>query len=456
MNKTLKGKLLIGTVVSVISINIAFTIFISIFFNNSFKDSIIEDVENIKITSINIIREKEVAEEPLWRSLSPINEVVQGYVSFANEEGKINQFVGKAVNNEEINNIILESNNIKSLIKFKNLNKSYFITYNYPIYLDENFISNLIIQKDYTNKFYEMIKTIIIIILGQVLVVITLIFTIASIIKKSIMPLNKLNESMKNFKLGKYTEDIEVSSEDEISDLAKTYNLMKNQLINQDKSLREFFNNATHELKTPVTSISLYSQILRDNDIKEMDEEFINRASSRIVLECEKMKTLVENILETSRGGINRNKVKTMFSIKDLIMQIEEDFEVRIKKRNLKIINEIQELEYLGVLEDFELVFANLLDNSIKYSCSKEIEVKLFKEERSISLTIKNKINKIPEDIKNRLLEPFIKHNNINNISKEISSSGLGLYLCSEIAKENNWKLSYDIIEDIITFKLEL
>ena len=392
-------------------------------------------MENIKITSINIIRQKEVAEEPLWKSLSPINDVVQGYVSFSNEEGKINQSVGKAVNSEEINSIILESNNIKSLIKFKNLNKSYYITYNYPVYLDENFISNLIIQKDYTNKFYEMIKTIIIILLGQVLVVITLILTIASIIKKSIMPLNKLNESMKNFKLGKYTEDIEVSSEDEISDLAKTYNLMKNQLINQDKSLREFFNNATHELKTPVTSISLYSQILRDNDIKEMDEEFINRASSRIVLECEKMKTLVENILETSRGSININKVKTKFSLKELIMQIEEDFEVRINKRNLKIINEIQELEYLGVLEDFELVFANLLDNSIKYSCSKEIEVKLFKEDGTINLTIKNKIN---------------------DISKEISSSGLGLYLCSEIAKENNWKLSYNIVEEFITFELEL
>lgn len=456
MNKTLKGKLLIGTVVSVILINIVFTIFISIFFNNSFKDSIIEDMENIKITSINIISQKEVAEEPLWKSLSPINEVVQGYVSFSNEEGKINQSVGKAINSEEINSIILESDNIKSLIKFKNLNKSYFITYNYPVYLDENFISNLIIQKDYTNKFYEMIKTITIIILGQVIVVIGLILTISSIIKKSIMPLNKLNESMKNFKLGKYSEDIEISSEDEISNLAKTYNLMKNQLINQDKSLREFFNNATHELKTPVTSISLYSQILRDNDIKEMDEEFINRASSRIVLECEKMKTLVENILETSRGSININKVKTKFSLKELIMQIEEDFEVRIRKRNLKIINEIQELEYLGVLEDFELIFVNLLDNSIKYSCSKEVEVKLFKEEGTINLTIKNKINKIPEDIKNRLLEPFIKHNNIKDISKEISSSGLGLYLCSEIAKENNWKLSYDIIEEIITFKLEL
>lgn len=187
-----------------------------------------------------------------------------------------------------------------------------------------------------------------------------------------------------------------------------------------------------------------------------MDEEFINRASSRMVLECEKMKTLVENILETSRGSINRNRVKIKFSLKDLIMQIEEDFEVKIKMKNLKIINETQDLEYSGVLEDFEMIFTNLLDNSIKYASSNEIEVKLFKEEETINLTVKNKINKIPEDIKDRLLEPFIKHNNIKDISKEVSSSGLGLYLCSEIAKENNWKLSYDIVGEFITFKLAI
>ena len=456
MNKTLKSKLLIGTIVSVVFINIIFTIFISIFLNKSFKENIIEDMEKIKITSINTISQKEIAEEPLWKNLSPINEVVQGYVSFSNEEGNINQSIGKAVNSEEIKSIILESNNTKSLIKFKNLNRSYFITYNYPIYLNESFIGNLIIQKDYTDKFYEMIKTVTIIILGQAIVVIALILTISSIINKSIGPINKLNDSMKDFKLGKAIEDIEISSDDEISDLAKTYNLMKNQLINQDKSLREFFNNATHELKTPITSISLYSQILRDNNIKDMDEEFISRASSRIVLECDKMKTLVENILETSRGNINRKKAKSMFLLKELIIQIEEDFQIRINKRRLKIINELEDLEYYGCLEDFEQIFVNLLDNSIKYSSSKEIEVRLFKEDGKINLTIKNKIYEIPEEIKNILLEPFIKHNNLNDISKEVSSSGLGLYLCSEIAKENKWDLSYKIIEEFIIFKLRL
>ncbi|MBD7916015.1 HAMP domain-containing histidine kinase [Clostridium sp. Sa3CUN1] len=456
MNKTLKGKLLIGSIVSVLVINIIFTVFISIYLNNSFKNSIIQEMNNIKVAALNIVNQNEIMEEPIWKSLSPINEIIQDYVGFSNENSKINQSVGKLINDEEIYNILTESNNIKSIIKFKYLNNSYFITYNYPIYIKDVFIANLLIQKDYSYKYSQMIKTIFIIISGQVLVVIALILTISLIINKSMKPLNDLKNSMKEFKLGKDIDDIEINSKDEISDLAKTYNLMKNKLTTQDKVLREFFNNATHELKTPITSISLYSQIFRDNNIKEMDDDFISRSSSRIVLECEKMKNLVEKILEASRGKINRNKFKNNFSLTELIEEIEEDFELRINDKNLNIKNDLQNISYYGVFEDFEQIFINLLDNSIKYSASKKIEIKLFKEEKNINLTIKNKILDIPEEIKDRLFEPFIKYNNFNDITKEVSSSGLGLYLCNELAKENNWNLSYDIIEGYIIFKLIL
>jgi len=59
-------------------------------------------------------------------------------------------------------------------------------------------------------------------------------------------------------------------------------------------------------------------------------------------------------------------------------------------------------------------------------------------------------------DIKDRLLEPFIKFNQYKDISKEVSSSGLGLYLCSEIAKENGWNLTYEILSNEIIFTLIL
>lgn len=454
MNKTLKGKLLTGTIASVFIINIIFTVFISIYLNKTFKNNIIQEMNNVKISALNIINQNEIMEEPIWKSLSPINEIIQDYVAFSDENKKINQSVGKVINNEEIDNIIIESNNIKSIIKFRYLNKSYFITYNYPIYNKDIFTGNLVIQKDYSYKYNEMIKSILIIILGQAFVVVALIVIISSIINKSIEPLNELKNSMKEFKLGKDIEDIEINSKDEVSDLAKTYNLMKNQLIYQDKVLREFFNNATHELKTPITSISLYSQIFRDNNIKEIDNDFISRASSRIVLECEKMKNLVEKILEASRGKINSNKFKCSFSIKGIIEEVEEDFELKINDKNLNIKNELQEINFYGVFEDFEQIFINLLDNSIKYTSSEKIEIKLFEEDDNVKLTIKNKILGIPEEIKDRLLEPFIKHNSFKDISKEVSSSGLGLYLCNELAKENNWDLSYRIIEDYIIFEL--
>lgn len=456
MNKTLKGKLLIGTIVSVLIINIIFTILISMYLDKSFKNSIIKEMNNTKIAALSIVNQNNIIEEPVWKSLSPINEIVQNYVAFSDKNKKINQSVGKTINNEEIDNILIESNNIKSIIKFKKVNKYYVITYNYPIYKESNFIANLIIQKDYSYKYNEMIKTILIVILGQAFVVIALIASITSIINKYIEPLNKLKNSMKEFKLGKDIDDIEINSKDEISDLAETYNLMKNKLINQDKVLREFFNNATHELKTPVTSISLYSQIFRDNNIKEMDCDFINRSSSRMVLECEKMKNLVEKMLEASRGKINKNKTKITFSIKEIIEEIEEDFELKINNKNLNIKNALQDISYYGVFEDFEQIFMNLLDNGIKYSSSEIVEIKLFKEDEEIKLIVKNEILAIPEEIKDRLFEPFIKYNNFNDMTKEVSSSGLGLYLCNELAKENNWNLSYEIIEGYIIFKLIL
>ena len=91
------------------------------------------------------------------------------------------------------------------------------------------------------------------------------------------------------------------------------------------KVSREFFNNATHELKTPVTAISLYAQIFKENKLNELDEDFINRASDRIIMESEKMKALVEKILDVSKGEIKSAKNKYEFSLTELIEEIIED-----------------------------------------------------------------------------------------------------------------------------------
>lgn len=433
--------MLFGTIVSVVLINLVFTIFIALFLENTLRSDIINEITNIKKFSINTINQNELIGESKWKSLNSIKELTNSYVSMINDKGEINEFVSVLISEEEINNIVNDSENLKSIIRFKMLNNIYCVTYNYPIYLEDDFYCNLIIQKNYTDKYNKNINLITIVIIGQVIAVLSIVIVISII-----------------------------NSNDEIGELSKSYNLMKNKIKDQmeiiieekekveelQKVSREFFNNATHELKTPVTAISLYAQIFKDNKLKELDEEFISRASDRIIMESEKMKTLVEKILDVSKGEINSAKNKCEFSLTELIDEIIEDFEVRIENKGYIINKTLQEVTIYSVLEDMESIIVNLIDNALKYSVGKKIDINLYEEEENIIFKISNKCTDIPENIRKNLLEPFIKYNIYNDISKEVSSSGLGLYLCNELSKGIDGKLSYKIDNDIIKFTLKI
>lgn len=469
MFKTLRSKLLFGTIISVIIINIIFTIFIALFLENTLRTDIINEITNIKKFSIKTINQNELIGESKWKSLNSIKGLTNSYVSMINDKGETNEYISVAISEDEINNIVNESKNFKSIIRFKRLNNIYCVTYNYPIYLDNDFYCNLIIQKDYSEKYNKNINVITIVVMGQVIVVLSIIAVISIIISKVTKPINELNKSMKDLSKSINSKDIIINSNDEIGELSKSYNLMKNKIKDQmeiiieekekveelQKISREFFNNATHELKTPVTAISLYAQIFKENKVNELDEEFINRASNRIIMESEKMKVLVEKILDISRGKINSYKNKCEFSLTKLIEEIIEDFQVRIESNGYIINKRLQEVTIYSVLEDIELIIINLIDNAVKYNVGKRIDINLYKEEGNIVFSIINKCGNFPKDIKDKLLEPFIKYNSYKDISKEVSSSGLGLYLCKELAYENYGELFYEINEGKINFILK-
>ncbi|NLZ34213.1 MAG: HAMP domain-containing histidine kinase [Clostridiales bacterium] len=427
------------------------TILISFYLSNKLKKDIIKDYEKIKITSLNFMNEAVIKEESVWKALSKIYNINKGFVTIVQENNIINQTIGELLNEKEIHNILVESNNIKSIITMKKVNKDYIVTFNYPIYKDNNYLGNLIIQNSYKDKYNDVIQLIQIISLGQVVLLIMLIIIINVIINKAVKPILDLSTSMNKFINKEEAEDIEVNTNDEISLLANSYNIMKAEIIKSEKNQREFFNNATHELKTPITSISAYAQILRD--INNIDDDFIKRSSNRIVLECNKMISLVEKLLELSRGKLYYNKIKEKVNVKMLILNLIKEFEIRLKDK--VIVTNIDNIELELVREDIKTIFSNLIDNSIKYGVDKEIYISLYDDNKNKVFEIKNKMGNIPREIKYRLLDPFIKYNNIKEKEKEITTSGLGLYICNEISKENGWNLNYYIEDDYIRFRLE-
>jgi len=166
------------------------------------------------------------------------------------------------------------------------------------------------------------------------------------------------------------------------------------------------------------------------------------------------MISLVEKLLELSRGKLLNNKEKEKINVKTLIVDLIKEFEIRLN--NKVIISDLNNMEIEVVREDLKTVLSNLIDNNIKYSVGKEIYISLYDNGEATIFETKNKMGNITREIKDRLLEPFIKYNDIKNKEKEVSTSGLGLYISNEISKDNGWKLTYFIEEDYITFRLKL
>ena len=123
------------------------------------------------------------------------------------------------------------------------------------------------------------------------------------------------------------------------------------------------------------------------------------------------MISLVEKLLELSRGKLLNNKEKEKINVKTLIVDLIKEFEIRLN--NKVIISDLNNMEIEVVREDLKTVLSNLIDNSIKYSVGKEIYISLYDNGEATIFETKNKMGNITREIKDRLLEPFIKYNDI-------------------------------------------
>lgn len=472
MLKTFKGKLLLGTLAITSIANLILTFYISKNLNLNLQNTIKRDMNNIKIMGVNNVRfnskllgSKEM-EDVSWKTISEINNNFKCFVAMANEEGELIDYSGKLYYEEVMLNIIKESQNEKSLLKLNKKDNYYLATYNYPIYIDGEFYRNLIIQNNYKDDFNNKNRTLIYIVIGQGLLLIMLFVAINHIINRITDPLKRLTIDMKLFAEGKVVKNMIIDSEDEVGELSNSFNNMREEIENQidiileekervlelQKLSKEFFNNATHELKTPITAISGYAQILKEN--LENQDEFTERALERTIIECEKMRFLVQNILDISRGSL-KNEEKGNISLKLLVEDILKGIEVRANRLNIDIKVNLEEVNIISIKSEVEQILINLIDNAIKYTKENLIEIDLVKVEDKIVFRIKNTVSNIPVDIKDNLLEPFVKYNISNAYEKSfITSSGLGLYLCNEIAKRNEFRLNYKFIGEYIVFEL--
>ena len=327
---------------------------------------------------------------------------------------------------EEIKNIL--SNNKKIIFARSNKHNETFKIFEIDgkIYLFfEKFDTQILIKdlesKNLTNSFYTIFVFV------SLLVVITILYI--NTLKK-LLPLKELKDKVINFGDEKFDFELSnSSSKDEVTLLANEFKKSAIKLKNIKESRNIFIRNIMHELKTPITKGKFLLQLEKSDENIEKLKMVFNRLESLI------------NEFATIEELISQNRVleKKSYFLEDLldnakdILMIDDNC-VKNSYENIKLnVN----------FKLFSIAIKNLIDNAIKYSNDKKVEVLTQNED----ILFVNSGKKLEGDFE-KYLEPFY--------SKSSNESfGLGLYIVFNILKANGYNLlyKYEDSKNIFTIK---
>ncbi len=194
-----------------------------------------------------------------------------------------------------------------------------------------------------------------------------------------------------------------------------------------------FVNQVSHELKTPLTNIKLYADMLID---QQQDNPEMLKKLGVISQETKRLEQLVNNVLLFGQGKKLRIN-KQDHNIDQIIEEIAEGFIPRFKEKGMEIILNCNAGKACIDRNLLEQVLINLLSNAAKYaSGSKKVEITASHNDY-ISIVVRDYGSGIPDHLRDKILEPFMRDD--NNIKE--SGLGIGLPLCMNLLKVHGGKL---------------
>ncbi|MGA1479173.1 MAG: sensor histidine kinase [Candidatus Actinomarina sp.] len=207
---------------------------------------------------------------------------------------------------------------------------------------------------------------------------------------------------------------------------------MDNNSENIDKLKQEFIANASHELKTPVTSIQLAVETAitaLENSELEDTRKFLNQ----ILKDSQRMTLLLSDLLDLSQLEVN-NPIKEIVNLKNIV-EAEIGY---LSEENKKRVNfESVDIDFLIDPDDFSMIVRNLLRNACNYSeQNKKIDVNLFFDNSEIALSIQDRGRGISKADQDRIFERFYRVD--KGRSRALGGTGIGLSIVKHAVERNN------------------
>ena len=279
--------------------------------------------------------------------------------------------------------------------------------------------------------------------------------------------LNELNFRTQIYEITKQVEmmrkgNMNVSikcTNSELEELGENINHLKqgmekaiNESIKAERLKTDLITNVSHDLKTPLTSIINYTDLLKKEKIEnENAKKYIDILEKK----SKKLKILTEDLIEVSKiSSGNETVALEKIDFKELVLQANGEFAEKFEEKNLEVISNLPKEAVIVDLDGKKMwrVLENLYQNVYKYSLENtRVYVDLIVNDH-IVFTIKNiskeKLNISPDE----LMERFIR----GDSSRHTGGNGLGLSIAKDLSKLNGGTLSIQIDGDLFVAKIKL
>lgn len=479
--KFLYGYLLIFTI-ALLLLNVVIS---NMLYQNS-ETIIKNDMESFQKYSREYIKQylllknlnEDVFEKDGERLVQELSSNLLGNISLYNEEGtflleaignrheyiNVNTNPSKIIESSSFDDVLLAMQN-KAAFTINLIDKQTWVNFSFPVYINGEALGIIRLSKDYS-ELYEANQRVLASLTIFTLFLFIAIFLFSYILSnKIIRPLSDVQIAFTEVANGNYDTNLVVKTGDEIEELTHYFHEMKNQIkeniteierekskvMQLEKSRREFFNNVTHELKTPLTTISGYAQILGEKDFN--DPQFLAKAARRIKTESDRLHQMVIEVIELSKR--DQQEVKKV-DLTTIIKQSVEDLQLKATKYDMKITSNVKpHLFVVGRENKLRELVLNLLDNAIKYGDKQSIiHVVCSLRSNEVVLQVTNQCQFITQQVLENAFEPFYQGGKRNKAEK--GSSGLGLFICKQIAEDHSGTITVQSENQLVIFSVKL
>ncbi len=256
-----------------------------------------------------------------------------------------------------------------------------------------------------------------------------------------VKPIKQVAKATRQFGRGDFSVRVNITSDDEIGELAKSFNNMAESLSASENVRRSFVANVSHELKTPMTTIAGFIDGILDGTIsKEKQDYYLSIVSEEI----KRLARLVRSMLDLSRLDSGEMKLNYQsFDLLSMLVTIVITFEQEIERKNIEIkgLDSISSKMVYGDRDLLYQVVYNLIENAVKFTNEDGyIEFKINENSEQVNFSIKNSGQGISKSEIGLVFDRFYKTD--KSRSKDKKGLGLGLYLVRSIIRMHGGDIS--------------